>query len=69
MRKSPGSDDRLWGLIGRARTLARLERIEEARRDYTSAKALFEEGRDKALGGHARDYWDIALQALSREVR
>jgi len=69
VRTSAGSDDRLWGLIGRARTLARLERIEEARRDYTSAKQLFEEARDKAPGSHARDYWDIALQALAREVR
>ena len=69
VRRSGDSDDRLWGLIGRARTLARLERIEEARRDYTSAKQLFEEGRDKAPGSHARDYWDVALQALAREVR
>jgi tetratricopeptide (TPR) repeat protein len=69
VRRSAGSDGRLRGLIGRARTLARLERIQEARRDYMSARAIFEEGRGKAPEGHAREYWDIALQALARELR
>ena len=71
-RKHADSEDRLWGLIGRARALARLERKEEARRDYSNARAIFEEGRaafEKSLAGHGRDYWEIALDALAKEVR
>lgn len=60
-------EDRLWGLIGRARALSRLERKDEARRDYSSARELFD--RETALAGHGREYWEIALSALEREVR
>jgi tetratricopeptide (TPR) repeat protein len=63
-RRASDADDRLRGLIGRARALARLERLEEARRDYTTAKALLDEGR-----GRTQDYWTVALQSLAREVR
>ncbi|HLY75014.1 MAG TPA: hypothetical protein VKU80_12915 [Planctomycetota bacterium] len=69
VQKSSVLDDRLWGLIGRARTLVRLERLEEARRDYASAKALLDEGRERSPSGRVRDYWEIALQALARELR
>jgi tetratricopeptide (TPR) repeat protein len=70
LRKSASAADRLWGLIGRGRALARLDRIDEARRDYASAKALFDEGgRGKPSSGPARDYWDVELQTLAREVR
>jgi hypothetical protein len=67
MRKAEGPDDRLRGYVGRARSLARLERIDEARRDVASARSLLDDGRGAA--GPARDYWDVALQALAREVR
>ncbi|HLY09721.1 MAG TPA: tetratricopeptide repeat protein [Planctomycetota bacterium] len=67
--KTAASDDRLWGLIGRARSLARLERIEEARREYRSARALFDQGPGPSTAGRAREYWDVALQELAREVR
>jgi tetratricopeptide (TPR) repeat protein len=67
--KSPAPDDRVWGLIGRARALARMDRVDEARRDYESAKAILDEGRDKAPGVRPRDVWDGALQALAREVQ
>jgi len=66
-RKAADAEDRLRGLIGRARALARLERIDEARRDYTTAKAILEENRGKPETG--REYWTIALEALAREVR
>ena len=72
VRKHADSEDRLWGLIGRARALARLERKEEARRDYSNARAIFEAGREafeRSLAGHGRDYWEIALDALAKEVR
>lgn len=64
VRRYPESEDRLWGLIGRARALARLERKEEARRDYTNARAIFD-----GLAGQGREYWEIALDALAKEVR
>jgi tetratricopeptide (TPR) repeat protein len=67
VRRHADSEDRLWGLIGRARALARLERKEEARKDYSNARALFEE--EKSLAGRGRDYWEIALEALAREVQ
>jgi hypothetical protein len=54
-------------MIGRARALSRLERKEEARRDYTTARALFDQ--DKAFAGRGREYWEIALDAVAREVR
>lgn len=71
-RKHSDSEDRLWGLIGRARSLARLERKEEARRDYTNARAIFDGAREsleKSLAGHGRDYWETALDALAKEIR
>jgi tetratricopeptide (TPR) repeat protein len=66
VRRHADSEDRLWGLIGRARALARLERKEEARRDYSNARAIFEGG---PFTGHGRDYWEIALDSLERELR
>jgi TolA-binding protein len=60
---------RLRGLIGRARALARLERLDEARRDYASARALAEKDRGAVAEGPVREYWDAALQSLAREVR
>jgi len=67
VRRHADSEGRLWGLIGRATALARLERKEEARKDYSNARALLDE--EKALAGRGRDYWEIALEALAREVR
>jgi hypothetical protein len=69
LRRSAASDGRLRGLLGRARTLVRLDRMEEARRDFASAKALLGAGREEAPGSHAREYWDIALAALAKELR
>jgi len=67
VRREAGSEDRLWGLIGRARALARLERKDEARRHYASARAILDE--QKAPVGRGREYWEIALEALEKEVR
>ena len=67
VRENAGSEDRLWGLIGRARALARLERREEARRHYADARAMLD--GQKAPAGRGREYWEIALEALEREVR
>lgn len=66
-RRETGSEERLWGLIGRARALARLERKDEARRHYASARAILDE--QKAPAGRGREYWEIALDALEKEVR
>jgi hypothetical protein len=69
VRSRSSAEDRLRGLIGRARSLARLERLEEARKDYTSARAILEQGSEPSSGGHGKEYWEVALEALAREVR
>lgn len=66
-RRSSSPEDRLWGLVGRARALARLERKEEARRDYSDARTILDSGT--GMAGLARDYWKIALDSLAREVK
>jgi tetratricopeptide (TPR) repeat protein len=63
VRRYQGAEDRLWGLIGRARSLARLERKEEARRDYASARSILDDRTP------AREYWEIALESLAKEVQ
>jgi len=68
-RRTGAPEDRLWGLIGRARSLARLEKIDEARREYASARALLDETRSSPPGSRSREYWEIAMEELSREVR
>jgi tetratricopeptide (TPR) repeat protein len=67
VRQETGSEARLWGLIGRARALARLEHKEEARRHCATARAILDE--PSAPAGRGREYWEIALEALEREVR
>jgi hypothetical protein len=67
MRRATDPEDRLRGMIGRARALSRLQRKEEARQDYSNARALFD--GDRSFAGRGRDYWEIALDALAREVR
>ena len=67
IRKDSGSEDRLRGLIGRARALARQQRREEARREYRDARAILDD--PQAPAGRGREYWEIALEALEREVR
>jgi tetratricopeptide (TPR) repeat protein len=71
-RRTLGRDERLWGLVGRARCFARLGKADEARRDYLNARALLEERKEafqSTLGGRGRDYWEAALDQLAREVR
>ena len=63
VRRHSGTEDRLWGLIGRGRSLARLERKEEARRDYASARSILDDRTP------AREYWEIALETLAKEVQ
>jgi tetratricopeptide (TPR) repeat protein len=67
LRAFADADDPLLGLIGRARALARLGRKEEARKEYAGARKLFDEKNPPA--GPGREYWEIALDALEREVR
>jgi hypothetical protein len=69
VRGNASPEDRLRGLIGRARTLARLERLDEARQDYASARAILAEPREAASAGLGKAYWEIALEALAKEVR
>jgi tetratricopeptide (TPR) repeat protein len=71
-RKHIASDERLWGLLGRGRALARLGRLEEARRDYANGRVLLEERAEhfaSMLGGRGRDYWAAELDLLAREIR
>ncbi|HVE40006.1 MAG TPA: hypothetical protein VNM14_08980 [Planctomycetota bacterium] len=65
-QRASGVDERLRALLGRGRALARLARMDEAKRDYSSAKALME---GQSLAGPQRDYWDLALDLLGRELR
>lgn len=67
LRAFAAADDPLSGLIGRARALARLGRPEEARRDSAAARKLF--GERNPAPGAGREYWEIALDALERELR
>ena len=65
------SDERLWGLIGRARAYLHLGRRDEARRDYENGKAIYDEKResfDKSLAGRGREVWGPALEALGKEL-
>jgi tetratricopeptide (TPR) repeat protein len=69
-RRYAASEERLWGLIGRARARLRLGRKDEAGRDTEIARALYQDHRealDRATGGSK--YWRSALEALEKEVR
>lgn len=71
-RRHAGSPDRLWGVIGRARALARLGRVDEARREARTGRALFEESRpgyEASFDGKGRDYWIAALETIEKELR
>jgi tetratricopeptide (TPR) repeat protein len=59
-------EDRLRALLGRGRALARLARMDEAKRDYSSAKAMMD---GQSFVGAQRDYWDLALDLLGKELR
>ena len=59
-------EDRLRSLLGRGRALARLARMDEAKRDYSSAKAMMD---GQSFVGAQRDYWDLALDLLGKELR
>ncbi len=64
------SDERLWGLIGRARAYLRLGRRDEARHDFENGKAIYEEKKetfDASLAGRGKDVWGPALEALGKE--
>jgi tetratricopeptide (TPR) repeat protein len=70
-RADLSSDDRLWGLIGRARAYVRLGRREEARRDFENGRAIYDgrkEAFDKSLAGRGKDVWGPALEALGKEL-
>jgi tetratricopeptide (TPR) repeat protein len=70
-RTDLSSDDRLWGLIGRARAYVRLGRRDEARRDFENGRAIYD-GRkdafDRSLAGKGKDVWGPALEALEKEL-
>jgi tetratricopeptide (TPR) repeat protein len=66
------TDDRLWGLIGRARALARLKRLDEARRTFERGLALYRQNReryDRSFEGHGARAWGPALQDLAKELK
>ena len=65
------SDERLWGLVGRAQAYLRLGRRDEARRDYENGRAIYDEKKDafdKSLAGRGKDVWAPALEALGKEL-
>jgi tetratricopeptide (TPR) repeat protein len=65
------SDERLWGLVGRAQAYLRLGRREEARRDYENGRAIYDEKKDAfdmSLAGRGKDVWRPALEALGKEL-
>ncbi len=71
-RRHSADPERLWGLVGRARALIRMGRLDEARRDSDRARAVYESEReafDRSLAGRGREYWRGELDALAREVR
>lgn len=71
-RRFAGSEDRLWGLVGRARAHLRLGRRDEARRDYTNGRAVFEgqrESFEKSLAGRGREWWGAELDSLAKELQ
>jgi tetratricopeptide (TPR) repeat protein len=71
-RRHAGSPDRLWGVVGRARALAKLGRLEEARREARTGRALYDEGKDAletSFSGRGKTYWTAALEILEKEVR
>jgi tetratricopeptide (TPR) repeat protein len=71
-RRHAGTSERLWGVVGRARALVKLGRLEEARREARGARALFDEGRgdfETSFAGQGKAYWNEALESLEREVR
>jgi hypothetical protein len=65
-QRATGFDDRLRALLGRGRALARLARMDEAKRDYSSAKEMMDR---QTFAGAQRDYWDLALDLLGRELK
>lgn len=71
-RRHAGTSERLWGVVGRARALVKLGRLEEARREARGARALFDESRgdfETSFAGQGKAYWNEALESLEREVR
>ncbi|HEX7898187.1 MAG TPA: tetratricopeptide repeat protein, partial [Planctomycetota bacterium] len=71
-RRHAGSPDRLWGVVGRARALAKLGRLDEARREARAGRALYDEGKDAletSFSGRGKTYWTAALDVLEKEVR
>jgi tetratricopeptide (TPR) repeat protein len=65
-------DERVWGLIGRARALARMGQKDQARRDYENSVALYLDHRsalDGAFAGHGKEWWGAALETLRRELK
>jgi hypothetical protein len=65
-QRASGVEERLRAVLGRGRALARLARMDEAKRDYSSAKAMMDR---QTFVGAQRDYWDLALDLLGRELR
>jgi tetratricopeptide (TPR) repeat protein len=65
-QRASGVEERLRAVLGRGRALARLARMDEAKRDYSSAKAMMDR---QSFVGAQRDYWDLALDLLGKELR
>jgi tetratricopeptide (TPR) repeat protein len=71
-RKYATSEDRLWGLVGRARCLIRMGKREEAGKAVQIAKATYTshpELFDEAMDGHGKTYWPAALRELEAELQ
>ncbi len=70
-RKYATSEDRIWGLVGRARALIRIGDEGEARKAVQLAKLTYANNPEmfnESMNGQGRTYWPAALAALEAEL-
>ncbi len=70
-RKYATSEDRIWGLVGRARALIRSGDEGEARKAVQFAKSTYANNPEMfndSMNGQGKTYWPAALTALEAEL-
>jgi TolA-binding protein len=65
-RLSSAGEERLRALIGAGRSLARMGRRDDARRELVNAKAILDR---QDFVGPRRDYWNLALSEFEGDLR
>lgn len=71
-RRHSGSEWRLRGEVGLARSLLRMGLKEDARQACERARVIYEgrrEAFDRSLAGRGKDYWNSALDEIEKETR